>query len=71
MEDNNLKNKNKLDVNLDEDDILNDDLYSMSNLSNMISMSTIYMPNTPNIISINNNELLDDISEDKNYNNKD
>lgn len=64
MEDSNLKNKDKLDVDWDEDDILNDDLSSMSNLSNMISMSTIYMPNTPNILSINNNDILEDISEE-------
>ncbi len=63
--DSNLKNKDKLDVDLDENNILDDDLSSMSNLSNMISMSTIYMPNTPNTFSINNNDILEDISEDK------
>lgn len=67
----NLDGTNILEDEWDEDDILNDDLSSMSNMSNMISMSNIFMPNTPNILSINNNDILEDISDDKNGNNKD
>jgi hypothetical protein len=71
MNDKNLDGTNILEDEWNEDDILNDDLSSMSNISNMISMSNVFMPNTPNILSINNNDILEDISDDKNGNNKD
>lgn len=71
MNDKNLDGTNNLEDEWDEDNILNDDLSSMSNMSNMISMSNIFMPDTPNILSINNNDILEDISSDKNGDNRD
>jgi len=71
MNDKNLDGTNILEDVWDEDDILNDDLSSMSNISNMISMSNIFMPSTPNILSINNSDILEDISDDKNGDNRD
>jgi hypothetical protein len=71
MNDKNFDGANILEDEWDEDDILNDDLSSMSNISNMISMSNIFMPSTPNILSINNSDILEDISDDKNVDNRD
>ena len=71
MNDKNLDGTNNLKDEWDEDNILNDDLSSMSNMSNMISMSNIFMPDTPNILSINNSDILEDISDDKNGDNRD
>jgi hypothetical protein len=71
MNDKNLDGTNNLEDEWDEDDILNDDLSSLSNMSNMISMSNIFMPDTPNILSINNDDISKDFPHDKNGNNKD
>ncbi|MGH4121106.1 hypothetical protein [Clostridium sp.] len=74
MKDKNLDDTNNLEDEWDEDDILSNDLSSMSNMSNMISISNIFMPNTPNIpniLSINNDNILEDIFDENKENNKD
>lgn len=62
--------------NLDENDILNEDNFNMSNMTNMISISNIpnmYMPNMggiPNIISLNTDVLLGENKEEEIENKK-
>jgi len=57
-----------------EDDILNDDLFSLSNLSNMISMSStnpnMYMPgliNLPTNPNISSDDPLQESTEEKKF----
>lgn len=60
-----LENINESEVEWDENDILDDDLLNMSNLTNMVSLSSIYMPNSPGI-AINSPDVFSDIKEDNN-----
>lgn len=61
----NFEDKKTLNNQWDENDILNEDMFNISNMSNMISMSNIpnmYMPNmvsTPNGISRNKPVILE------------
>jgi len=75
MDNMNLEDTSKTN-NLDENDILNEDNFNMSNMSNMISISNIpnmYMPNMsgiPNIISLNSDVLLEENKEEEIKNKK-
>ena len=69
MKDKKLKGTNISEVEWDENNILNDDLFSMSNMVNMTSVSNIFMTNTPNA-AINSTDVLSDIKEEKNRSNK-
>jgi hypothetical protein len=54
----------------DENDILKDDNLSISNMSNMISMSNIFMPNISGIANINTSDVLSNVTEEKSTHNK-
>ena len=69
MDNKNFEDTKKSNNEWDENDILNEDMFNISNMSNMISMSSIpnmYTPNMasmPNIISLNSDVVLEENRE--------
>jgi hypothetical protein len=54
----------------DENDILSDDNLNISNISNMISMSNVSMPNISGMANINTSNVLSNVTEEKSTHNK-
>ena len=61
MKDKNLEDISESNLELTENDIINDDILAMSNLTNMVSLSSIYM--APGI-AVSSTDVLSDVDED-------
>jgi hypothetical protein len=69
MKDKILEDISESDVEWNENDIINDDILAMSNLTNMVSLSSIYMPNSPGS-AINSTDVLSYVDEDNKHSKK-
>jgi hypothetical protein len=70
MSNKNFEDTEKSDNQLNENDILNDDMFNISNMTNMVSMSSIpntYMPSMPTIVNINSGDALQENREEKSF----